>query len=537
MGSRWFVRGDVDGFFGLFVDNLVQLLIIYLLCTNKFLCNIPHEHVTAVILPGAAVSILAGNLFYAWQARRLMKRTGRHDITALPYGINTPSVFAFVLFVMAPVYRQHGDPQLAWKAGVFACFLSGIMECIGAFIGDWLRRYTPRAALLSALAGIAITFISMLFVFQIFESPAIALVPMLIVLVAYASRQRLPLGLPGGLVAVIVGVALGWLFYLLPGVGAGTLSSWEPFAYEYKFTFYLPQLVGSEVLSVFTGPTGWKYLAVIFPMGLFNVIGSLQNLESAEAAGDRYETRPSLLANGIGTLVAAAFGSAFPTTIYIGHAGWKAMGARAGYSVVNGVVVTGICLVGGVTLVQNVVPLEATLGILLWIGVIITAQAFQETPKRHALAVAVGLVPALGAWTFLVINVTALKSGQTLFALRNAFGRDPTDIYLHGVIALNQGFIVTSMVLAAVLAYVIDRQFLRAAAWTAVAAVLSMIGVIHAYELTEAGLANKFGLWAAPQFAIAYGVGAGLLLLIHRWRGEGETPAESCQQADSSSGE
>ena len=43
---------------------------------------------------------------------------------------------------------------------------------------------------------------------------------------------------------------------------------------------------------------------------------------------------------------AALFGSAFPTTIYIGHPGWKALGARAGYSILNGAFVTTICVTG-----------------------------------------------------------------------------------------------------------------------------------------------------------------------------------------------
>ncbi|MAG16645.1 MAG: hypothetical protein CMJ21_01090 [Phycisphaerae bacterium] len=34
MSTRWFVRGDIDGFFGLFVDNLVQLLLIDQLCRH-----------------------------------------------------------------------------------------------------------------------------------------------------------------------------------------------------------------------------------------------------------------------------------------------------------------------------------------------------------------------------------------------------------------------------------------------------------------------------------------------------------------------
>jgi AGZA family xanthine/uracil permease-like MFS transporter len=114
--------------------------------------------------------------------------------------------------------------------------------------------------------------------------------------------------------------------------------------------FNLPKPVPGDLLSFLTSPTGWKYMAVIFPMGLFNVIGSLQNLESAEAGGDSYPTRPSLLTNGIATIVAAFFGSAFPTTIYIGHPGWKAMGARHGYSILNGVLISILCLCGGVTL-------------------------------------------------------------------------------------------------------------------------------------------------------------------------------------------
>jgi AGZA family xanthine/uracil permease-like MFS transporter len=247
-------------------------------------------------------------------------------------------------------------------------------------------------------------------------------------------------------------------------------------------------------------------------MGLFNVIGSLQNLESAEAAGDRYETRPSLLANGIGSLAAALFGSAFPTTIYIGHPAWKAMGARTGYSILNGAVVTLLCLLGGITLVLKVVPIEATLGILLWVGIIITAQAFQEVPRRHALAVAFGLIPSLAAWALLLVETSLRKAGKTLFEVAPTFGGD---LYIHGVIALNQGFLLSAMVLAAILVFVIEREFLRAAGWTAAAAALSAVGLIHAYTLTPVGVQNKFGFLAAPDFALMYGLSAGFLLLLH----------------------
>jgi AGZA family xanthine/uracil permease-like MFS transporter len=504
MQPRWFTHGDVDGFFGLFIDNLLQIMLIAVLC--KVVCGFPPELITGRILPGAAISILLGNLFYAWQARELMRKTGRTDVTALPYGINTPSLLGFVFLIMGPIYQETKDPTLAWRAGLFACFLSGVMEALGAFVGDWLRRYTPRAALLTALAGVAISFISMGFVFQIFASPAIAIFPMMMILITYASRIRLPLGLPGGFVAVFTGVVLAWL---LRGLG---FPYFEPSTESYSPALYLPVPVPADLFALLTSVHGWQYLAVIFPMGLFNVIGSLQNLESAEAAGDHYETRPSLLANGIGTLVAALFGSAFPTTIYIGHPAWKAMGARAGYSTLNGVAITALCLLGGITLVLKVVPLEVTLGILLWIGIIITAQAFQEVPKQHALAVAFGLIPALAAWALVLIETSIRAAGKTLFEVAPVFG---SNLYIYGVIALNQGFLLSAMMLAAILVFIIERDFLRAAGWTITAAVLSMTGLIHAYDLTPVGVQNKFGLAAAPAFGVMYGLSAVLLALLH----------------------
>ncbi|MCL4179137.1 MAG: NCS2 family permease [Verrucomicrobia bacterium] len=502
--GRWFVRGDVDGFFGLFIDNLLQLMLIAALC--PVVCGLPRELVYGKILPGAAVSILVGNLFYAWQARRLMRQTGRTDVTALPYGINTVSLLAFIFLIMGPIYQETGNATLAWQAGLLACLLNGLMEIVCAFFGDWVRRHTPRAALLSSLAGIAITFIAMGFVFQVFASPIIALLPMLLILFTYASRARLPFGLPGGFVAVLVGVGLAWL---LRALGQ---PFFEPSTEAYRLGFHPPIPVPGDLFALLTSATGWQYLSVIFPMGLFNVVGSLQNLESAEAAGDRFETRPSLLVNGVCSVVAAFLGSAFPTTIYIGHPGWKAMGARAGYSILNGVVISLLCLVGGMPLVLQLVPLEAALGILLWIGLIITAQAFQEVPKQHALAVGLGLIPALASWALVLIETTLRVTGSSLLAAAPQF---KGDLYIHGVIALSQGFMLSSMVLAALLVQVIDRRFIQAALWAGIAALLSLTGLIHAYDLTATGVQNKFGLAAAPDFAVIYALGACFLLGLH----------------------
>lgn len=496
--------GDLDGFFGLFVDNLLQLLLIFTLC--PLLCGISAMEVVTRILPGAALSILAGNLFFAWQAWRVAQRENRDDVTAMPYGINTVSLFGFIVFIMAPVYRQTHDATLAWKAGIFACFISGVMELIGAFVGDWLRRNTPRAALLSSLAGIAITFIAMGFIFQIFATPALGLLPMLLILVFYGSRLKLPLGLPAGFVAVVVGTILAWI------LRAAGLAPAAPPAADMAIGFHPPQWAGGSLFGFLFSKTGWTYMAVIFPMGLFNIIGSLQCLESAEAAGDKFPTQPSLLANGIGSIVAACFGSPFATTLYIGHPGWKALGARWSYSWLNGAVICGIALFGVVGEVLRFVPLEVTLGILLWIGLVITAQAFQASPKPHALAVAAGLIPALAAWLLVQVETTLRVAGTDLFSTVDKFA---PDLHMRGVIALSQGFIITSIIYAAVMAYVIDRKFKHASGWLLAAAIFSAIGLIHAYKLTAGGVENYFAWFtAAPDFAIVYLAGAMLLWIV-----------------------
>jgi AGZA family xanthine/uracil permease-like MFS transporter len=497
-----FVRKDLDGFFGLMIDNLIQLILIVSLCRE--LIHLPDEFIFGRILPGAAISILVGNFFYAWQARQLARATGREEVTALPYGINTVSLFAFVFFIMLPIYQETRDPVWAWKVGLVACFLNGVIEIIAAFIAESVRRVTPRAALLSALAGIAITFISMDFTFKIFAEPLIALLPMAIIFVAYFSHQKLPLGLPGGMVAIAVGTALGWLLGTMNG------KTWHV-----SYALAMPSFTGGPLLEALSHPAFLNYFAVILPMGIFNVVGSLQNIESAEAAGDRYRTFPSLMANGIGSVVAAFFGSAFPTTIYIGHPGWKRLGARSGYSALNGVFIGVLCFTGTIQSVLGLIPLEAGVGILLYIGIIIVAQSFQETPKDHAPAVALGIVPALAAWGLLMIETGARAAGKSLYDLGLApFGQNPA---MHGVISLQQGFIFTSMILAAMGVALIERRFSTASLWSLAGALFSALGIIHAYELTPGGVANRFGLLAAPEFFLAYMLLAVLFFAVSLW--------------------
>jgi adenine/guanine/hypoxanthine permease len=509
---RLFVRGDVDGFFGLAIDNLVQLLLIDVLC--RMVLGFPAELVYGRILPGVAVSLLVGNLFYARQALRLAKGQGRTDVCALPYGINTVSLFAYVFLVMLPaklVAEAAGvaDPAtVAWQAGLAACVGSGLIELFGAFFAEPLRRATPRAALLGTLAGIALTFISIGFLFRSYARPLVGLSTLGIVLLVYFGKRRFRGGLPGGLVAVLLGTLFAWMQGFAP---VGPRPALE-------ISFFPPIPVFGDLWAALSGD--WlAYVSVILPMGLFNLIGSLQNIESAEAAGDSFPTRPSLAANGIGTLAAALFGSCFPTTIYIGHPGWKGMGARAGYSVLNAAFFTLVCFTGTLAWIAWAVPIDAGMAIVLWIGIVITAQAFQATPLHHAPAVVVGLLPGVAAWGALLLK-NGLRAAGMGAPGNEAFGPQLidrlllSDTWAHGVFALEQGFILTSMILAAATAKLIEQKFERAAIWCFAGAALSAAGMMHSYRFTPADTAVSL----SPAFEPAIGyLAVGVVLLLARW--------------------
>jgi AGZA family xanthine/uracil permease-like MFS transporter len=508
---RWFVRGDIDGFFGLALDNLVQLLLIVALCSTVL--GFSPAIIYGRVLPGAAVSLLIGNLFYAWQAKELAWKTRRTDVCALPYGINTVSLIAYVFLVMLPVKRGSLErgltpevaSEMAWQAGLIACMGCGAIEFIGSFFAGFLKKIAPRAALLSTLAGIALGFIAMTFLMRTFARPIVGITTFGVIMLTYFGGVRFKGGLPGGLVAVGLGTAIAWIEGLAPAKNSAIVAP----------DFYTPTPVIGELIRGFRSGYLLDYLSIIVPMGLFNLIGSLQNIESAEAAGDSYPVCPSLAVNGVGTIAASLFGSCFPTTIYIGHPGWKAMGARAGYSIINAAFFTVVCLTGVLGWITYAVPIDAGMAIVLYIGIVITAQAFQATPREHAPAVVIGMLPGIAAWGTLMakqaLQVAGSSGGPALTQdLVPLFqGRDN---WIDGAFAISEGFIFTSMILAAATVAVIERRFRVASLWCFSAAVLSALGLMHSYRYVEGD--TSLDLWApAANWAMGYAL-MGLLFLI-----------------------
>ena len=129
----WWVPGDWNGFFGLFTNVALNVIVLTGLCLG--VVKLPEDIVFGRVLPALGIALPIGNLFYAWLAWQLAKREGRDDVTALPYGPSVPHMFIVVFLVMLPTYLKTKDPILAWQAGLAWAFIIGVIILAGAFVG------------------------------------------------------------------------------------------------------------------------------------------------------------------------------------------------------------------------------------------------------------------------------------------------------------------------------------------------------------------------------------------------------------------
>lgn len=514
---KWLVRGDFDGLFGLGLNIFINFLLIINL--SLFVMGFSVEMVAERILPAMAVGILVGNFFYAWQAKQLGTKLGRNDVTALPYGINLLPIFFFTFYVMLPAQqialgkglsKEEAD-LIAWKAGIMACLGSGLVEVIGSFFVDKLRKVAPRAALLSALAVIGIFFIAADYCFRAWAFPLVGIPTLILTLYFFYGGVRLRGNVPGGFIVLIAGVAIAWTTHAM-GMASPVAALSDT---GLRLGVYLPGVYGLEAL----GSIGEmiSYAAIIFPMGLISTVGSMQAIESAAAAGDDFPPRSTLVVNGLGSMGAGILGSPFPTTLYIGHLGMKQMGARAGYSWMNGIVMALLCFSGGLGLLSQYIPIEAGMAILIWVGFTIGAQAFQVVPKAHAPAIIAGLIPGIGAFAALMVKrvLSSLGYGSEGQPYSSEVFRLLTErgsLFADGVFALEQGWLYCSIVLTSVMAAVIDRRFTAVMGWLAAGAGLAGIGIIHNFQILPTDITTQLG--PAWQWVFGYLLAIALLYLV-----------------------
>jgi AGZA family xanthine/uracil permease-like MFS transporter len=541
--ARW---GDVNAFFGLMLDNVAVLIILFTLTTSanpvadrKF----SAEFVLTHMIPGTALGVLLGDLVYTWMAFRLARRSGRADVTAMPLGLDTPSTFGVAILILVPTLEArlrvgvpHEDAMVhAWHVGAVVLVLIGLFKSAVAPLGNAVRRWVPRAGLLGSLAAIALALIAFVpLLMDVAAVPLVGLLSLTVILATLVAHRVLPGKVPGALAAVLVGVAVYWLCV---GLGAPLgLNLVPPPSAVPDVTWRPPELFPALGWSA-VWQDALKLLPVALPFALATIVGGIDCTESAAAAGDEYDTRAVLLTEGLASVAAGLCGGVIQNTPYIGQPAYKAMGGRAAYTLATALFVGTAGYFGLFTHMFDWLPRAAMFPILIYVGLEITGQSFRATPSRHYPALALAALPALAALIALPLNMVrpealhghAAQMVQTLYCLAN-------------------GFIVTSLLWGAALAALIDGRTRGAAAYLGVAGMLALFGVIHSplrdavidlphnilarLEALPTPDARAAGLLQTPyHWAGAYALAAGFFLLLGWVRqpppaGEGE-PVEA----------
>ncbi len=504
---RWWARGDVNGFFALAVDNLALLVGMAGILTGVF--GLPAQIVVGRMVPGTAAGVLVGDLLYTWLALRLARRERRQDVCAMPLGIDAPSMFALSFGVVGPAFAATHDAEVAWRVGMAVLAIMGVAKIAVSFAGDLVRRLLPRTALLGALAAVAVALIMFFPLVRILAEPVGGLVALGVVLLTLVGGLRTPAGLPAvmvsvgaGLAAYALAVALGYHPPPLPSVpAAGAAIPW-------------PSLRWLEGL-----PLALPFLPLALPVALATVVGGIDNTESAAAAGDSYRTRDILLVEGVATLAAAFCGGVIQNTPYIGHGAYKRMGSRAAYTLAAGLAIGIGAASGAIGALIGVLPESVVVPILVFVGLEMGVQAMQCAPPRHLRALVLAMVPVLA-------NLVNIELGTVL----GAAGIDParlpaeTQRGLQALSMLGNGFIVSAMLWATWLIWLIDGRLRACAGLCAAAAVLVLFGVIHSPH-RDGSLLLPWHEVPAPVAALAAGYALLALLCLGaaRWGRRDET--------------
>jgi AGZA family xanthine/uracil permease-like MFS transporter len=504
--------GDWNAYFGFGTNILVNLLTLTGLL--RYVLKMPDALVFKRILPATGLMMCMSTLYYAWLAYRTAKRTGRADVCALPSGISVPHMFVVTFVIMLPIATKTGDPVRGWEAGLTWVFIQSFVLMAGGFIAPFIRKVTPRAALLGTLAGVSVAFISMRPALEMFMTPAVAIPCFAIILVSWFGGVRYFRGTPAGLVAIAVGTLIAWAS-TAAGLGFGGMTAGNLADSVSNFGFAVPIPAVGHVFA------GFEFLGAILvtaiPFGIYDLVEAMDNVESAAVAGDSFPTTRVLCADGVVSLIGCMMGNPFINAVYIGHPGWKAMGGRIGYSAATGITVIVLSWFGIIAVMVALVPVVAISPILLYIGMLIGSQAFQETPKAHAPAIVLALTPHLAAWGKLQID-NALGAAGTSAAAVGLDKLQQMGVLYRGLSVMGGGAILGGLMLAAIAVFVIERQFMKAAVFALVAAVLTFFGFMHGETL---------GIGESPILSASYLAVAGILLGCAKFAPASATAVES----------
>ena len=490
---RWAAKGDLNAFFALMLDNMLNLVILTAILTGA---GFPSAFIFKYMIPGTALGVLIGDLVYSIMAMRLANKTGHGDVTAMPLGLDTPSTIGMALIVLVPVWLETKDPVVTWQVGMATTVCMGIVKVGCSFIGDWISKTVPPAGLIGSLAGVGITLLAFLPLLHIFSAPVVGMISLAIILYSLVAARRMPFGIPGAFAAVFIGMILWHLFGHFHMLG----ESYRSVTLQLVWGLPLPTTGFLHGMG-----KALTYLPVAIPFGILTIVGGINVTESAILAGDKYTTRGILLTEAVATLIAGICGGVSQSTPYIGHQAYKKMGARAAYTIATGLFIgLGGCL-GYVQFIVDLIPAAAVTPILVYIGLEIMNQGYHDCPKRHAAAVGFAILPCIAELVRIIVTGQLHVSEPLLAGLPEIFRAEALRSFLL-ISVLGHGFILTAMLWGAAVALMIDGKTRLSALYFLICAFFTSFGLIH----SGAATGGLYLPWDAPD-PLVYSICMGYL--------------------------
>lgn len=198
------------------------------------------------MMPGVflTVVILNGGLWLYY--RKIAAYRGDPDLTAIPAGLQAGRMFIWLYSIMLPVFLSTGNADLAFKTGVLAHLVGGIIFIIGAFVVPVILRIVPAGALFGSLAGGAMAFLIMQSMNGVLKMPFVGWLSLMVLFVIYLGKVEVKL--PAALIAIVIGSAVAWISGVM-GFGAVTesLSNLDFYIPHPVLDIFNPQVVGSMV--------------------------------------------------------------------------------------------------------------------------------------------------------------------------------------------------------------------------------------------------------------------------------------------------
>ena len=234
------------------------------------------------------------------------RSTENPDLTAVPAGLQAGRMFIWLFSIMLPVYLSTNDAELAFKVGVLAHLIGGIVFIIGAFVVPILLKIVPAGALFGSLAGGAMAFLILQPMNGTLNMPVVGWLSMIVLFIIYIGHVEVKL--PAALIAIVIGSAIAWISGAM-GFDAVTESLTN-------LNLYIPH----PVLGIFDGSVlsaVIPFLPIVIVFSINEVITGIQAVEQAKECGDTYfTTTKPLVICGIASIIGACFGNPLAVGLY-----------------------------------------------------------------------------------------------------------------------------------------------------------------------------------------------------------------------------